>query len=61
MSTPEERRKLIAELDHILPEDLKAIAAMPIMDPGRVYLPAGKISEAEYRARQARILAGEQP
>jgi hypothetical protein len=60
MSTPEERRKLIAELDNILPEDLKAIAAMPIMDPGRVYPPAGKISEDEYRARQARILAGEQ-
>lgn len=60
MSTPEERRKLIAELDQILPDDLKAIAAMPIMDPGRVYLPAGKISEDEYRARQARILKGEQ-
>ena len=60
MTTPEERRKLIAELDHILPEDLKAIAEMPIMDPGRLYLPAGKLSEAEFRAREARILKGEQ-
>lgn len=61
MTTPEERRKLIAELDKILPDDLKAITEMPIMDPGRLYLPAGKLSEAEFRAREARILAGKQP
>ncbi len=59
MTTPEERRKLIAELDKILPDDLKAITEMPIMDPGRVYLPAGKIFEAEYQARERRIRNGE--
>lgn len=32
--------------------DLKALAAAPLMDPIRLYLPAGKISEAECRARE---------
>lgn len=38
---------------------LKAIANGPLMDAGRLYLPAGKLSEADYRARQAQILAPE--
>ena len=31
--------------------DLKALANGPIMDPGRIYLPAGRISEAAYQER----------
>lgn len=33
--------------------DLHAIANGPIMEPSRVYLPAGKLSEAEYQERLA--------
>lgn len=36
--------------------DLHAIANGPIMDPKAIYLPAGKITEAEYRERQRQIL-----
>lgn len=31
--------------------DVHALAAMPIMDPIRLNLPAGKLSEAEYQER----------
>ena len=31
--------------------DVHALAKMPIMDPVRLNLPAGKLSEAEYQAR----------
>lgn len=41
--------------------DLQRIANGPIMDPNRLYLPAGKLTQAEYRAREARILAGKAP
>lgn len=33
--------------------DLHAIAAGPIMEPLRIYLPAGKLTEAEYQERLA--------
>jgi hypothetical protein len=33
--------------------DLHAIANGPIMDPSEIYLPAGKLSMAETRAREA--------
>ena len=33
--------------------DLHAMASGPIMDPSRLYLPAGKISEDEWRRRIA--------
>lgn len=33
--------------------DLHAIAAGPIMDPARLYLPAGKLTKAESAAREA--------
>jgi len=59
MTTPDERRKLIAELGDLLPADLKVIAAMPIMDPGRLYLPAGRVTETEAQAREAKIKRGE--
>lgn len=39
--------------------DLHAIAAGPIMDPTNLYLPAGKLSMDEFRARQHRLLSGE--
>jgi hypothetical protein len=39
--------------------DLHALANAPIMDPCRLYLPAGKLSMAETRAREAANL--EQP
>lgn len=37
---------------------LQAIADGPIMDPIRIYLPAGKLSESDWRARESRIRAG---
>ena len=46
--TPEDRRRAIAALGDLSPDDLRAIANGPIMDPNRIYLPAGRISEAEY-------------
>ena len=42
--------------DGIGQRDLHAIANGPIMDVANIYLPAGKISEAEFRARQRSIL-----
>ena len=33
--------------------DLHAMAEGPIMEPTRIYLPAGKVSEAEYQERLA--------
>ena len=33
--------------------DLHAMAAGPIMEPTRIYLPAGKVSEAQYQERLA--------
>lgn len=36
--------------------DLHAIANGPLMDANLLYLPAGKISEAEYRQRELRNL-----
>lgn len=47
--TPQERREMV-KLEGI---DLHAIAAGPIMDIGEIYLPAGKLSMAETRAREA--------
>lgn len=38
---------------------LQALADAPLMDSNAIYLPAGKLSAAETRAREARILAGE--
>lgn len=40
-------------IDGLGSRDLHAIANGPIMDPLRLYLPAGKVSEAEYQARLA--------
>jgi hypothetical protein len=48
----EERRQAVAAMGPLTPEDLKAIANGGIMDVARIYLPAGKLSEAEYRARE---------
>lgn len=59
MSEPEQRRRMIAERGDLSAQDLQAIAEMPIMDPGRLHLPAGKLSEAEYQARERRIRNGE--
>jgi hypothetical protein len=39
--------------------NLQAIADGPIMDPIRIYLPAGQLSEADWRARERRILSGQ--
>jgi hypothetical protein len=46
--TPEQRRALV-DKDNL---DLHAIASGPIMDPGEIYLPAGKLSMAETRQRE---------
>lgn len=59
MMTPEERRKAVDAHIFLKAADLAEIAAGPIVDPGRVYLPAGKLSEAEYQARERRIRNGE--
>ena len=37
--------------------DLHAMANAPLMDPNRLFLPAGRLSEAEYRARVAADMA----
>lgn len=56
----EQGQSLMVEMDVGLGvRDLHALAAGPIMDPNSLYLPAGKISMAQYRERQARILSGE--
>ena len=36
---------------HVGERDLQAIANGPIMEPLALYLPAGKVSEAEYQER----------
>lgn len=38
------------------PDVLKRLADGPIMDGNALYLPAGRLSEAEYRARQSEIV-----
>lgn len=40
-------------MDGLGERDLHAIAAGPLMDPGRLYLPAGMVSRAEAIAREA--------
>ena len=62
--SPQERRAAVASAigktaDDFAPDDLHAIANGGIMDPCKTYLPAGRLTEAEYRAREARILRGE--
>lgn len=61
--TPEQRRAFVASLaaddGSLSSRDLQTIADGGIMDPNRLYLPAGRLSEAETRAREARIMRGE--
>jgi hypothetical protein len=61
--TPEQRRAFVASLvaddGSLSSHDLQAIADGGIMDPSRLYLPAGRLSEADARAREARIMRGE--
>lgn len=45
---PDERRRLIDPANL----DLHAIAVAPIMKPGEIYLPAGKLTVAETKARE---------
>lgn len=59
MNPMEDRRRIVAALGDLTPEDLRAIADGPIMDSNRINLPAGKCSESEYAARQSKILNGE--
>lgn len=40
---------------------LQALADGPIMDPSEIYLPAGKISMEEFRARQRSIILEARP
>ena len=40
--------------------DLHAIANGPIMDEAKIYLPAGKLSMEEFRARQRSIMLGDE-
>lgn len=46
-------RVTIEPIDGLGSRDLNAIANGPIMDPNRIYLPAGKCSEDEMRRREA--------
>ncbi|SDA15066.1 hypothetical protein [Sphingomonas sp. NFR15] len=62
--TPEERRRQIAETigtaaEDFTPAALHALANGAIMDPNRLFLPAGRFSPEETRARELRILRGE--
>lgn len=50
---------LVVMDDGIGSRDLHAIANGPIMDPAAIYLPAGKLSMSDYRAREVRRLSGE--
>ena len=54
-------QSLVVELDEGLgSRDLHAIANGPIMDPSEIFLPAGKLSMDETRARErAQILEGD--
>ena len=57
MRTPQQRRADVEALGgDLTPSDLQRIADGAIMDPARIYLPEGKLSEAEYRARQRQII-----
>jgi hypothetical protein len=63
-SPAEQRRAAVAEhvgraAEDFTKADLQAIADGGLMDANRIYLPAGRLSEAEARAREARILRGE--
>lgn len=52
-------RRMMLDPDELTSARLQEIADGPIMDPISIYLPAGRLSESEYRAREARIMAGE--
>lgn len=57
------RRALLAlemteQREGFTPDVLQRLADGAIMDPCRLFLPAGKLTEAEARAREARILRG---
>jgi len=54
-------RRMVIEPGDLTAQRLQEIADGPIMDPLSIYLPAGKLSETEWRAREARILRGEAP
>lgn len=47
--------------DGIGNRDLKALANAPIMDAANIYLPAGKISMEEFKARQRSIILDDRP
>lgn len=54
--TPEERRAAVrkhvgTKAEDFGAADLQAIADGPIMDSNGIYLPAGRLSQAEYEAR----------
>jgi hypothetical protein len=56
LSPIEQRRRDVAALADgkpLAPDQLQRIADGPIMDPNRLYLPAGKLTEQEWRAREA--------
>lgn len=62
--SPEQRRQLIIRsigntADDFTPATLNALANGAILDPCRLYLPAGRLTPEEARAREARILRGE--
>jgi hypothetical protein len=42
---------LVEPIEGLGGRDLHAIAAGPIMEPTKLYLPAGKLTEAEYQER----------
>ena len=61
--TPSERRQMISRafgdnVEDFTPARLQELADGPLRDPRQIYLPAGRISIEETRAREARILRG---
>ncbi len=49
----EGQRIMVKPIDGLGGRILQAMANGPIMDPNRIYLPAGKCSEEEMRRREA--------
>jgi hypothetical protein len=61
--THRERRQMIARVfgDNVkdfTPARLQELADGPLHDPRQIYLPAGRLTIEETRAREARILRG---
>ena len=53
------RERFGRDPDNYTPEVLQKLADSPIMDPNKIYLPAGQLNPAQYRARVAGLLTAD--